>query len=173
MRLNTIDNDYIMIPVTELTTVAYNSTKPRDVKYKAVDMIQCAHNYSDWECTIDVIGIKKNQKLLDRILDEYVSLEKFGNALMYTVFHDADETIIASLQKLLSERAHIKLKDLESISPELADFIIKNGDYNYISDTNLNNQQDKDFILYDEDEVIRIRLNERGYNPKLQNPDVK
>lgn len=172
MRLNTIDDNYIMIPIVELTQVAYNSTEPREIKFAAMDMYRIAQKYSSVDYKVEVIGVRKTPELLDMILNEHVSLKKLSNALMYTVFHETDETIVEDLKELMKTRKKIRLKDLR-ISKQLEDFIIKNGDYDYIEDINPYTRQDEDFFLYEDNDMVRITLNKERYIPKLENTDVK
>lgn len=170
MRLNTINDNYVMISLTELTQEALNSAKERKIRENILDIIWKVYRYKLQGYPADVIGVKKTEKLLEVILNEYVSSRKLCNALMYAISHGTDETITSLLIDMIKKRENVRLKDLKSNS--LEDFIIKNSDYNYIDDVNVSKSQDKDFLLYEDDDLIRINL-EESYVPELKNPDVK
>lgn len=159
MRINTVNEKYIMIKSEEVSNVALNSNKISVEKadfsikaYKALKTYYFKHN--DIPSEIAVSTDSEISKLLLEDIDDKISIIDIHNSFMYAVMTD-DVDKINSLGILL--RCHHKVK-YDDVTKELSSYIRENKDYDYIDNVNRVNRKDSSILLFDGEKLQIINL---------------
>lgn len=170
MRLNTVNEKYIMLKSEEISKLIFElkkrttnfETNIEEVLnyilklYSLIKDYYFKNNYVPSE--IAVSPDSEIFKLLLENIDYKISIVDIHNSFMYAVMMN-DIKNINTLQELLRQREIVTYDDVtKEYGKELASYIRKNKDYDYIDNVNRVNRKDSSVILYDGEKLINLDL---------------
>ncbi len=163
MRINTVNEKYIMIKAEEISNFALGQENLLEEK---VNFSINAYNglkdyYFKTNKVPSEIAVSINSeisKILLENIDKIISIKDIHNSFMYAVMTDDIEKINI-LQELLKQHEEKSIDDLKRIYGEdLILYIRKNKDYDYIENINIINEKDSNILLFDGEKLSSINL---------------
>lgn len=170
MRLNTINEKYIMINSEEIYKLIFELKKRTTdfetnieevlnyiIKlYNLIKDYYFKNNYVPSEIAVS-LDYEMSKLLLENI-DYKISIVDIHNSFMYAIMIE-DEEKTKLLKELLRHHEPVTYDDVtKEYGKELSSYIRKNKDYNYINNVNRVNRKDSSILLFDGEKLQIIDL---------------
>lgn len=170
MRLNTVNEKYIMLKSEEISKLIFElkkrttdfETNIEEVLnyilklYSLIKDYYFKNNYVPSE-----IAVSPDSEISNLLLENInykISVKDIHNSFMHAIMIE-DEENAKLLKELLRCHEAVTYEDITRIyGKELASYIRKNKDYDYIDNVNRVNIKDSNVILYDGEKLINLDL---------------